>query len=183
MYILLFFSLASGKWESATTCKSCSQLQSKASALASSLHQSTCEFSSLASLHDSRTASPANLSRHALVPYIRCASATNLYASAPEIFKLTQPVLNEVFPDSARGSISHDFKERGAFTPTEAISQRRCLVLRIGALRCFESGHAGVSELLYGDFWRLEEGGCLRPDGFIEWEGVGEEAIRATAID
>jgi hypothetical protein len=34
---------------------------------------------------------------------------------------------------------------------------------------------------LYRDFWCLEEGGCLGPNGFIEWERVGKEAIGATA--
>jgi hypothetical protein len=106
--------------------------------------------------------------------------ATNLRISTQGILKLAQPVLDEVFPHSARSAISHDLKERGAFTPTEAISQQRCLVLWVSALRCFESCHASVGQLLYSDFWSLEEGGCLGPDGFIEWMRVGKEAIRAT---
>jgi hypothetical protein len=98
------------------------------------------------------------------------------------MLKLTQPVLNEVFPHRARGAISHDLKERGAFTPAEAISQRRCLVLWVGALRCFEPCHAGVGKLLYRDFRCLEEGGCFGPDRFIEWERVAKEAVRATVV-
>jgi hypothetical protein len=58
--------------------------------------------------------------------------------------KLTQPVLNEVLPHSARGAISHNLKEGRAFTPAEAIGQQRCLVLWVGALRCLESCHARV---------------------------------------
>jgi hypothetical protein len=99
-----------------------------------------------------------------------------------EILKLTQPVLNEVFPHGARGAISHDLKERGAFAPTEAISQPRCFELWIDALRCCESSHAGVGQLLYGNFWCLEVRGCLGPNGFIEWERVAKEAIRATVV-
>jgi len=162
------------------SCKSYSRLQSKASALTSSLLQRTCELLTLASLHDGRTASPTNLNRHALVSYIDCASATDLYPCTPETPKLTQPVLNKVFPDSARGAISHNLKERSAFPPAEAISQRRRLELRIRALRSCEPRHAGVGQLLYSDFRRLEKGGRLGPDGFIEREGVGEIAIRAT---
>ena len=116
----------------------------EASALASSLHQKTCEFGTLASLHDSRTTSPANLSRQALVSYIICTLATSPRKSAQEMLTLTQPVLNEVFPHSASSTISHDLEERSAFTPTETISQQRCLVLWVSALRCFESCHAGV---------------------------------------
>lgn len=172
--------IASSKWESATSYKSRLRRQGKASALTSSLHQSTCELGTLASLHNSRTASPSDLSRQALVSYMTCASAANLCLSAPEILKLTQPVLNEIFPHGTRGAISHNLKERGAFTPTEAISQQRCLVLWVGALRCLESCHASIGQLLYCDFWCLEKGGCLGPDGFIEWKRVGKEAIRAT---
>jgi hypothetical protein len=173
--------MASSQCKEARSCKSCSQQRGKAIALTSGLHQKTRELGTLASLHDSRTASPTNLSRQALVPYIICTLATNLCISAQERLKLTQPVLNEVFPHSARSAISHDLKERSAFTPTEAISQQRCLVLWVSALRCFESCHAGVGQLLYGDFWCLEEGGCLGPDSFIEWKRVGKEAIGATA--
>jgi hypothetical protein len=36
------------------------------------------------------------------------------------------------------------------------------------------------NDVLYGNLWGLEEGSCLGPDGFIEWERVGKEAIRST---
>jgi hypothetical protein len=172
--------MASSQWKEARSCKRCSQQRGKASALASSLHQETRKLGTLASLHDSRTASPTNFSRQALVSYIICTLATNLCESAQGMLKLTQPVLNKVFPHSARSTISHDFKERSAFTPTETISQQRRLVLWVSALRCFESCHAGVGQLLYGNFWGLEEGGCLGPDRFVEWKRVGKEAIRST---
>ena len=99
------------------------------------------------------------------------------------MLELTQPVLNEVFPHGACSAIRHDLKERGAFTPAEAISQQRSLVLRVSLLGCFKSCHAGVGELLNGNLWCCEEGGCLRPDGFVEGERVGEEAIGATQAE
>ena len=99
------------------------------------------------------------------------------------MLELTQPVLNEVFPHGACSAIRHDLKERGAFTPAEAISQQRSLVLRVSLLGCFKSCHAGVGELLNGNLWCREERCCLRPDGFVEGEGVGEEAIRATQTE
>jgi len=56
-------------------------------------------------------------------------------------------------------------------------------VLRVSFLRCRKACHAGVSELLNGDFRGREERCCLSPDGFVEGEGVSEEAVRTTQAE
>jgi hypothetical protein len=54
-------------------------------------------------------------------------------------------------------------------------------VLRISPLRRGETRHARVSDLLNGDFWGGEEGCGFVPDGLVEREGVGKEAVGSAA--
>lgn len=153
------------------------------------LHQLPRELRALTSLHDRRSSCPANLSGQAFIAcpqehgisqvslLIQLHHDKELYAKGLQ-GKLTEPILNKLFLHGARGSISHDLKERSALAPTEAIGEQRALVLRIGALGRCKARHPRIGYLLDGDFLGGEERRCLVPNGLVERKRVGEEAIR-----
>lgn len=143
-----------------------------------SLHQLPREFRTLASLHNRRAPRPSNLSGQA---FITCtpasANVTSLFPVNQSTKRLTEPILNKLPLHSARRTISHDLEKARALAPTEAVGQQRGFVLRISSLRRGETRHARVGDLLDGDFRGGEEGCGFVPDGLVEREGVGKEAI------
>lgn len=97
--------------------------------------------------------------------------------------QLTEPVFDELFSNGTRSSICHDFKERRALAPAEAVCEQRLLVLRVSSLRSREARHACVSDLLDGDFWRSEKRSGLLPHRLVERQWISEESIGATICD